>query len=964
VADTTERPDIFISYSREDRIFVDKLEKTLRQHGLRIWIDHHNIPPTAEFMQEIYLGIESANNFLFIISPKSATSQVCNLEVAHAIENNKRVIPILYREANITKLPPNPVKTLLNRINCVRPVVNDNVANVDFVSLSRELIKIIETDLAHVRNHTRLLVRAREWEVRQYNQSYLLQGDDLENAESWLQTTLNKQPQPTELHHRYVNASKRRQLEESNRWEELYRTADDNQRKAEKALAEFYKEQGRSELLNGNSIQAALYLSEAYKMGLDDPALRLLLARAMETVDAQLQTFKGHKGSVETVCFSPDGLHVVTTSQDTTAIVWDVSNGKIVAVLDEHNAPLKAATYSSDSRYIATGSKDQTVHIWNAHTYKLENTLKEHDGIVSSLIFSPDNRLLVTANGDLYPEKDEPVDTCARIWNVETGTLLFVLSDHTEAVSCALFNPHHSRIATGSLDGSVKIWDSQTGGCIFTFLHFESDDKEKGSRIVLAFSPDGTRLAVGGGERVAIWDVFDGKLLSTFQAHFSSINTVSFSPDGSLIATSSLDKSASIWDAETYKRISQLEGHKASVTSAIFSPDSCAVLTTSMDAKAKLWDARSGRIIQCFEGHRAEILDACFNADGTAVATASWDGTAKLWKTSNNRFTVFPESNDSLILTAFHPKDSRFVTVNIDSDAPIAQIWELSTHKCLCSLTGHQDLVEYASFSIDGYYVVTTSADKTARIWDTDSGSLIVTLTGHTDTVKFAAFSSDGLFIATASYDGTAKLWSIPTGNLLYTFKRHDRLASELICARFSPDSTMLITAGGAASDREANVWSIVDGKWLFSLEHADALHAAQFSSDGNYIFTASADYTAKIWGGSDGRLLQTLKGHSGNIFALDISSNHQKVITASADKSAKIWDLASGHLLCSLDDHEGMVWDVQFSPDDQFVITVDTEGQGAKIWDAVTGVLLLKLENPAGTTFSALFSTTTVFIM
>jgi len=97
VADTTERPDIFISYSREDRIFVDKLEKTLRQHGLRIWIDHHNIPPTAEFMQEIYLGIESANNFLFIISPKSATSQVCNLEVAHAIENNKRVIPILYR---------------------------------------------------------------------------------------------------------------------------------------------------------------------------------------------------------------------------------------------------------------------------------------------------------------------------------------------------------------------------------------------------------------------------------------------------------------------------------------------------------------------------------------------------------------------------------------------------------------------------------------------------------------------------------------------------------------------------------------------------------------------------------------------------------------------------------------------------------------------------------------------------
>src|SRR6266487_1121314 len=89
--------DIFISYSREDRIFVEKLYETLLIFDVTAWIDLKDIPPTAEFMQEIYLGIESANNFLFIVSPKSVTSEICNLEVAHAIENNKRVIPILYR---------------------------------------------------------------------------------------------------------------------------------------------------------------------------------------------------------------------------------------------------------------------------------------------------------------------------------------------------------------------------------------------------------------------------------------------------------------------------------------------------------------------------------------------------------------------------------------------------------------------------------------------------------------------------------------------------------------------------------------------------------------------------------------------------------------------------------------------------------------------------------------------------
>src|SRR5205807_1147471 len=168
-------------------------------------------------------------------------SDICNLEVSYAVQNNKRIIPVLYQEVNTKELPQNPVRSLLDRINWFRPLTND-----DYTDLCQELIEIMETDLDHIRVHTRLLIRAKEWEARACDHSYLLQGSDLETAEIWLKTSLDRQPQPTELHHQYIIVSKKYQLEENNKWEELYRVADENQRKAEKALAEFYKEQGRS----------------------------------------------------------------------------------------------------------------------------------------------------------------------------------------------------------------------------------------------------------------------------------------------------------------------------------------------------------------------------------------------------------------------------------------------------------------------------------------------------------------------------------------------------------------------------------------------------------------------------------------------------------------------------------------------------------------------------------------------
>lgn len=205
--------DVFISYSRKDEAFVKQLHGALEESGRDAWVDWQDIAPTAEFMEEIYKGIEGVNTFVFILSPDSVTSEVCNLEVAHALKNQKRIVPINFREFDPKAIPEDlPVRQMLNRINWLRYDEND-----PFEVLFNALVAAIETDLAWVQQHTNLLQKAKEWEQSEKNNSFLLQGDELEAAQQWLQQKISsdQEQRPTDLHVGFINQS--RQYETSRR---------------------------------------------------------------------------------------------------------------------------------------------------------------------------------------------------------------------------------------------------------------------------------------------------------------------------------------------------------------------------------------------------------------------------------------------------------------------------------------------------------------------------------------------------------------------------------------------------------------------------------------------------------------------------------------------------------------------------------------------------------------------------
>lgn len=191
--------DVFISYSRRDKAFVEKLDAALRNLNRNPWVDWEDIYKGEEWWKAIQRGIESANTFVFVISPDSVASAVCRDEIAYAAECNKRFLPIVWREG----FDSNLLHPAIASHNWLFFRETD-----DFNHALQELIQAMDTDLEYLRAHTRLLMRATEWQTKTQNGSYLLRGHDLQEAEQWFMQGVNKDPKPTPLQTQYINRSR------------------------------------------------------------------------------------------------------------------------------------------------------------------------------------------------------------------------------------------------------------------------------------------------------------------------------------------------------------------------------------------------------------------------------------------------------------------------------------------------------------------------------------------------------------------------------------------------------------------------------------------------------------------------------------------------------------------------------------------------------------------------------------
>jgi WD40 repeat protein len=311
------------------------------------------------------------------------------------------------------------------------------------------------------------------------------------------------------------------------------------------------------------------------------------------------------------------------------------------------------------------------------------------------------------------------------------------------------------------------------------------------------------------------------------------------------------------------------------------------------------------------------------------------------------------------------------VTASADNTA---RLWETASGKQLAVLGGHSGEVRHAAFSPDSQLVVTASADNTARLWEAASGKQLAVLGGHRGEVWHAAFSPDSQWIVTASTDRTARLWDshhyrppeysgrkapnpvrspdkqswvkiekngtaflLGLGDDFYTRLQELKHEKRVLHADFSHDGRWIVTT---SADNTACLWDVVGGEPPKKLNghQAEVLYAT-FSFDDQYVVTGSADGFAILWNVKDGRFFAVLPGHNGRVTHAAFSHDNKYVVTASDDNTARLWKVGSGELPSALLQHNDPVKLVSFSKDDTNVIITVSGNDLIRLWHVKNGL-------------------------
>ena len=782
---------------------------------------------------------------------------------------------------------------------------------------------------------------------------------------------------------RAKEAAEKLVAEQTQRAEEQTRFAEKLKKEKNQALITqslFLVDLARQEINTGNATNAILLALEALPRTIGNSDARPYISEAEVKLYEAISNLRehivllGHQSRVTYAAFSPNGLHLVTTSgshslfedsKDHTARLWDINTGKQITVFEGHQDEVNQAVFSPNGQYLVTASSDNTARLWDVNTGNQVAVFKGHEYAVYGTKFSPNGQYVITSSGGEKPYNSHISDGTVRLWDVNTGEQLTVFRGHGYGLST-----DGKLLVTTSNDRKAYLWNIKTGKQLTTFRGHEDVVEHA------VFSPDGRFVVTGSKDKTArLWDIKTGKQLTVFRGHESEIAQLSFSPDGQYLLTVARDflgepkdKTARLWDSNTGQQTAVFRGHEGRVIHATFSSDGQFVVTAGSDRTARLWNVNTGEQVAVLAGHEGPLYHAEFSPDAQCILTTSDDNTARLWKIDiPTHLAMFSGHEDRLYHAEFSPDGKRILTAAGIGTYPeydeyywpsdkTARLWDANTGKELMVLRGHDALVNHAAFSPNGQYVVTASDDTTARLWDVKTGQELILLTGHNTEVVHAEFSPDSKYVATASRYGSVCLWKVESGELAAVLNGNKYVA-------FSPDGRKLVTT----SSEMAYLWDANTGQQLTILEgHKYVVYYAEFSPDGKYVVTASggirptgfpaiSDRSARLWDVETGRELAVLEYPEDLVIHAGFSPDGKHIVTTGV-RSARLWDVQTSQQVMVLTGHNGWVRHFAFSPNGKHLVTVSGDGT-ACLWNINIGKQIAVLADHTSGVNHAAFS-------
>ncbi|KAJ3327417.1 hypothetical protein HDU76_011840 [Blyttiomyces sp. JEL0837] len=412
-------------------------------------------------------------------------------------------------------------------------------------------------------------------------------------------------------------------------------------------------------------------------------------------------------------------------------------------------------------------------------------------------------------------------------------------------------------------------------------------------------------------ERVIEW----GPHLHSFLGHTDTVYKVSYSHDGSKIASASKDGTVRIWDVGSAKELRRIDGHSDSVSSVCFSMDSKFLVSGSLDKNVILWDVESAVEVRRFEGHTEGVRSVCFSPDGFMIASGGVDCVVRLWDVETGVEIRKMMGHSKGVESVQFSNDGKYI-VSGGGDKAV-RIWDVMTGKEAIALVGHKQVVNSASFSPDGNLVVSGSKDATVRVWDVKTGKSMHMFAGHSHRVETTCFSPDGTLILSGSWDNSLRLWDVETGQQLRKLEGH---AHGILSACFSPDGTQIVSG---SFDHSIAMWTCDVGSDRTVKTSRGRYHtvlSVAFWRDGNLVVTGSADKCIRVWNAKTNTEIRKIEGHTGSVSTIRISGDGKTIASGSHDHTVRIWDLEKGVELRKFEGHSHMVHCVCFSHDGKVV--------------------------------------------
>ncbi|MEQ8675784.1 MAG: TIR domain-containing protein [Aggregatilineales bacterium] len=769
----------------------------------------------------------------------------------------------------------------------------------------------VSDNIESLRYGSELLKAATDWRQGNRDKAYLVTGNRLVRAESWLQDA-----DATNLQRDFILAS----VEENDR------------REAEKdAQAERELELQRRSAARLRNFVIVLIVSLVVAIALSLYAINRQGVAVREGNRANvaltaaanaLSTAERSGGEASSLALAANASRILADNNTDLALVLALAANEIDNSPPQSRRTLAEVAYAPGTRLVfsetgeaindvalnslnnlALSTSGSRILLWNSSTGSVLRTLNTdeamHDEPISSVVFHPDGAIAASAGND------------GRIvlWDVNPasptfGTSLQQMQAHTGRVLDIQFDSSGTYLLSGSADDSAVLWTFDADTTMLTettrFTRHEANVN------AVAFNNNAARIVTADEDGVIqLWSR-DGGIVCTFE-NDGPVNTVAFNPTKSSIATGSDDGIVRLWNTSATSGCDfdrQINEHGgASVNSLVYTSDGTELISAGDNSSIIFYNLEDDQVAGRFNGHTAGIRSLSLSSDNKRLLSASSDTSVRVWDTVSSE-----------------------------------RAQDFAGHE-FNGLNGGDTIGIY---SADDSQILSGSQDGIIRLWNVDSGLTIEVFQGHEGAINDVAFGADGTTLLSGSADGTVILWDATTGTSLTRMTGHE---TAVMTVSYLPDGTRAVSG---AADGSIIEWDIDPASATFGQEirrfgvgragHTKSVNAIVLHPDGEHFLSASSDETMILWTIADASIVRTYSDQKSTVMSVDFNNDGTRFVSAPVNGVVILWETETGDVISRFAGHVGSVNSVTFAPDDSLIIT-GGQDETLRVWDISTGL-------------------------